>query len=152
MNFFPWKRKEFFSTEEKEIIATAISNAEQRTSGEVRVFVENRCSYMNAMDRATELFFELEMYKTEARNAVLLYIAIKDRQLAIYGDEGIHQKVGQAYWDKEVQQLLQRFDKNNYAEGIKEIVLDIGEALTTHFPYNKKTDRNELSNEIIFGK
>ena len=153
MNLFPWiKKKEFFTNEEKQLIATAIKDAEQMTSGEVRVFVESRCSYMNAMDRATEIFAQLEMYKTEARNAVLLYIAIKDRQLAIFGDEGIHQKVGQAYWNKEVQQLIQRFDKKNYAEGIKEVVLDIGEVLTTHFPYNHKTDRNELSNEISFGK
>jgi uncharacterized membrane protein len=34
------------------------------------------------------------MQKTELRNATLVYVAIKDRQLAVFGDEGIHQKVG----------------------------------------------------------
>ena len=152
MNLFPWqKKKEFFSAEEKQLIADAIREAEKMTSGEVRLFVESRCSYVNPIDRATELFFQLKMGNTELRNAVLVYIAINDRQLAIFGDEGIHQKVGQEYWNNEVQKLLQRFNKKNYAEGIKEVILDIGEALTKHFPFNKKTDRNELPDEIVFG-
>ena len=152
MNLFPWqKKKEFFSAEEKQLIADAIREAEKMTSGEVRLFVESRCSYVNPIDRATELFFQLKMGNTELRNAVLVYSAINDRQLAIFGDEGIHQKVGQEYWNNEVQKLLQRFNKKNYAEGIKEVILDIGEALTKHFPFNNKTDRNELPDEIVFG-
>ena len=122
------------------------------TSGEVRVFVESKCSYVDAIDRAAELFFKLQMQETKDRNAVLVYVAMKDRQLAVFGDEGIHQKVGNEYWNTEVKKMISNFNRDNYAEGISEVVKDIGEALTKHFPYNNDTDKNELPDEIVFGK
>ena len=153
MNIFPWKRKkDFFSAEEQQLIIEAIRNAERRTSGEVRVFVESKCSYMDAIDRAAELFLNLEMQKTNDRNAVLVYVAMKDRQLAVFGDEGIHQKVGNEFWNNEVQKMITNFNRENYAAGISEIVSDIGEALTKNFPFNNETDKNELPDDLVFGK
>ena len=145
-------RKEFFTADEKQVIAEAIQKAEQRTSGEVRVFVESRCRYVNAIDRAVEIFGNLQMYKTDLRNAVLVYVAIKDKQLAVFGDEGIHQKVGNEYWANEVIKMITAFNRDNFAEGIRQCVLNIGEALCTHFPYDKNTDKNELPDDIVFGK
>ena len=147
-----FKKKDFFSTEEQQLIIEAIRNAERRTSGEVRVFVESKCSYMDAIDRAAELFFQLEMQKTDDRNAVLVYVAMKDRQLAVFGDEGIHKKVGNEYWNQEVQKMISNFNMENYAAGISEVVKDIGEALTKNFPFNNETDKNELPDDIVFGK
>ncbi|MES1216214.1 MAG: TPM domain-containing protein [Bacteroidota bacterium] len=146
------KKKEIFNADEKKRIVEAIHLAEHRTSGEVRVFVESRCSYMDAIDRAAELFFILKMQNTVDRNAVLVYLAIKDQQFAVFGDEGIHKKVGDEYWRKEVQQMITQFNKENYSEGLRQCVLDIGQALQTHFPYNKDTDKNELPNDIVFGR
>ena len=146
------KKKDFFTTEEKQLITEAIQQAEKMTSGEVRVFVEGRCSYMDAIDRAAELFFNLQMQKTEERNAVLIYIAMTDHQLAVFGDEGIHKKVGNEYWNIEVKKMISNFNRENYAKGISEVVEDIGEALTKHFPYNNNTDKNELPDDIVFGK
>jgi uncharacterized membrane protein len=83
---------------------------------------------------------------------VLLYAAMDDRQLAILGDEGIHKKVGNEYWNAELQKMISKFDKENYAEGIRTIIADIGAALTQHFPFNKDTDKNELPDDIVFGK
>ena len=153
MNIFPWKKKKnFFTTEEQQLIIDAIHNAERMTSGEVRVFVESKCSYMDAIDRAAELFFQLEMQKTDDRNAVLLYVAMKDRQLAVFGDEGIHKKVGNEYWNNAVQKMISNFNRENYAAGISEVVKDIGTALTKNFPFNNDTDKNELPDDIVFGK
>jgi uncharacterized membrane protein len=149
---FLFRKKEFFTDEDKHTIVDAVKNAELRTSGEVRVFVEHRCRYVNAIDRAIEIFANLQMYKTELRNAVLVYVATKDRQLAIFGDEGIHQKVGDQYWENEVKKMIAAFNRDNIAEGIRLCVLNIGEALCTHFPYDKSTDKNELPDDIVFGK
>lgn len=145
-------RKQLFSDEETRLIVKAIRHAEQRTSGEVRVFVESRCSWVDAIDRAVELFFKLQMDKTENRNATLVYVAVKDRQLAVFGDEGIHQKVGTAYWNNVVAEMLQSFNRLDYAKGIADCVIQIGDALTTHFPYERDTDKNELPDEIVFGR
>ena len=153
MNIFPWKKKKnFFTAEEQQLIIESIRNAERMTSGEVRVFVESKCSYMDAIDRAAELFFQLEMQKTNDRNAVLVYVAMKDRQLAVFGDEGIHNKVGNEYWSTEVKKMISNFNRENYAAGIAEVVKDIGVALTKNFPFNNDTDKNELPDDIVFGK
>jgi uncharacterized membrane protein len=147
-----FKRKEFFTEEEKQAIVDAVRVAEQRTSGEVRVFVERHCRYVNAIDRAVEIFENLQMQKTELRNATLVYVATKDRQLAVFGDEGIHQKVGNEYWANEVVKMINAFNRDNIAEGIRQCVINIGEALALHFPYNRTTDKNELPDDIVFGK
>lgn len=150
--FSLFKKKPFFNEEEKQQIVAAVRAAEKRTSGEVRVFVESRCRYVDAIDRAAELFFRLEMDETDDHNAVLLYVAMKDRQLAVFGDEGIHKKVGTEYWNREVGLLISNFNKENYAEGISKCVEDIGEALHYFFPYENDTDKNELPDDIVFGK
>ena len=149
---FLFKKREFFTDEEKQLIVDAVQNAEQRTSGEIRVFVEHRCRYVNAIDRAIEIFENLQMHKTQLRNAVLVYVAIKDRQLAVFGDEGIHNKVGNEYWAAEVVKMIHAFNRENIAQGIAQCVKNIGEALCTHFPYDKDTDKNELPDDIVFGK
>jgi uncharacterized membrane protein len=146
-----FKKKEFFTTEEKQSIVEAVRQSEQRTSGEVRVFVEARCKYVDAMDRALEIFQQLKMDQTKDRNAVLVYVAIRDRQLAVFGDEGIHLKVGDEYWKAELKKMIALFHKHKIAEGISECVLHIGEALHKNFPYDKSTDKNELPDDIVFG-
>jgi uncharacterized membrane protein len=152
LGLFKKKQVDYFSAEEKQLIVQAIQAAERRTSGEVRLFIENHCRFMDPIMRAKEVFVVLKMTETAERNGVLVYVAMKDRQLAVYGDEGIHTKVGQAFWNAEVKKMLQHFNKNNYAEGIVQIIHEIGEALTIHFPYDGTTDKNELPDDIVFGR
>jgi uncharacterized membrane protein len=153
VNLFPWKKKkEFFSEEEKLQLIEAIRKAELRTSGEVRLFIESKCKFMDALDRAYEIFYQLKMFETNQRNATLIYVAVKDRQAAVYGDEGIHQKVGKKYWEDVVSKMLLQFQQNKLADGICQGISDLGEALVFYFPYNKETDKNELPDDLIFGR
>jgi uncharacterized membrane protein len=92
------------------------------------------------------------MDQTDERNATLVYVAVKDKQAAIFGDQGIHQKVGDEYWKTEVLKMLQRFKHEQLAEGICLAITDLGQALQHYFPYNKDTDKNELPDEIVFGR
>jgi uncharacterized membrane protein len=146
------RNKKLLPEEDTRLIVKAIRQAEKATSGEVRVFVENHCSWMDALDRAAEIFYRLQMNKTQQRNGVLVYIALKDHQLAVFGDAGIHEKVGSDYWNGRVKEMLESFNRHNYAKGIAECVIQIGDALQAHFPYNKDTDKNELPDEIVFGR
>lgn len=148
---FKKKPASFFSAAEKEQICLAISAAEKRTSGEIRVFIESSCHPFTPISRAKALFHQLQMEQTAARNGVLVYIAMKDKLLAIYGDEGIHQRVGEAFWKQEVTRIIAHFSGSQYVQGIIGIVQNIGEALHTHFPYDEKGDQNELPNDIVFG-
>lgn len=147
-----FKHKDWFTPQEQAAIQEAVRIAEQRTSGEVRVFVESRCHFVDPVDRAVEVFTSLKMDQTIERNGVLVYIAMHDRQLAIYGDEGIHQKVGIDFWNAEVSKMISFFKGKQFGEGIATIVKEIGETLTAHFPFDGTKDKNELSDEIVFGK
>lgn len=153
MNLFSWKKKkEFFTEEEKNQLLEAIRKAEQRTSGEVRLFIESKCKYMDAFDRAKEIFLNLKMHETKMRNATLIYVAVKDKQAAVLGDEGIYQKVGKEYWEEEVNKMMLLFKEKKLVEGLCQGINDLGEVLIHHFPYNKETDKNELPDELIFGR
>ena len=128
----------------------AIQKAEKNTSGEVRVFIEAKCKFVDAVERAKEIFFNLKMDKTKDRNAVLLYLAMDDHQIAIFADEGIYKRLGEDYWKQEVRSIIDAFRKDDHTTGICTIIKDIGEALTEQFPY-ETVDKNELPDEIIFG-
>ena len=151
MSLFPFgKKRTFFTTEQQQRMVEAIQKAEKNTSGEVRVFVEAKCKFVDPVDRAKEIFFNLKMDQTKDRNAVLLYMAIDDHQLALFADEGIYQRLGIRYWNEEVKKIIGAFTKDDYTGGICLIIEDIGEALQAQFPY-ESSDKNELPDEIIFG-
>jgi uncharacterized membrane protein len=145
-------KKDFFSEEEKNQIVSAIHKAEHQSSGEIRVYVESRCRFVDPLNRAAEIFTILKMEKTIGHNAVLIYMAVKDRQMAIFADQGIHEKVGDAFWNQKVMHMLLQFQKDHYAEATAKVILDIGDALKQHFPYDRQTDINELPDDIVFGR
>ena len=153
MAFFPFlKRKEFFSRDEQERIVNAIRQAEQQTSGEIRVYTESRCRFVDPLDRAAEIFWGLKMDATKDRNGVLVYIAMKDHQFAVLADQGIHERVGQAFWNQEVAVMKKHFVNAHPADAIEAVVNDVGQALRTHFPYDRTNDKNELPDDMVFGK
>lgn len=146
------KKKPLFTAEEQAYIVASIQKSEVATSGEVRVYVESRCPHINAADRASEIFYKLKMNRTKHRNATLVYVALVDHQMAVFGDEGIHQRVGgYDYWKNELDTLKKYFGEDKIVEGIARCVEEIGQALSKHFPYEKETDKNELPDNIVFG-
>jgi len=136
----------------KQKIVNAIQQAEKNTSGEVRVHIESKIKKKKtAFDRATQLFDQLGMYKTELRNGVLVYVALDDRQFAIIGDEGIHAKVGENFWEQEKDQMTTYFQQGDIIGGIVYFIEQIGAKLKEFFPY-QADDVDELSNEISVGE
>ncbi len=127
-----------------------IAEAERRTSGEIRLHIEDECG-LDPLARAEYIFQSLKMHETKDRNAVLVYISIVDRKFALFGDVGIHQKVGADYWNKTLQLAIDELHANHIAEGIGKAILSIGDQLSLHFPL-EKNDSNELSNQITFGQ
>jgi uncharacterized membrane protein len=147
-----FKSPEFLTPSDKEKVINAIKAAEMRTSGEIRVYIESRCRYVDPLDRAAEIFRSLKMEQTAERNAVLIYVAAKDHQMAVLGDEGIHQKVGEKFWRTEIAKMRGHFQNQRYTDALVLAIDDIGKALDYYFPYDNKTDKNELPDDIVFGK
>ena len=140
----------FFSKEEKELIKAAVQEAELNTSGEIRVHIDNHCK-VDVLDRAAWWFSRLEMQKTEKRNGVLFYLAVKDHKFAILGDAGINEVTPEDFWDTIKEKMLEHFKEGEFAAGLNQGILLTGEALKEHFPY-QSDDVNELPDDISFGK
>ena len=150
----PFKRSAdtLLTASDKQQLVEAIQLAEQNTSGVIRVYVESKLGKGDALSRATELFFKNKMNETKDRNGVLLYVAVKDKKIAIYADQAIYERMGIEFWYSQVQEMTAHFKSMNYVTGITTVVKDIGNALRAHFPYDRATDTNELSDEIMIGK
>jgi uncharacterized membrane protein len=147
-----FSRKSLLSTEDNKRVVEAIRSTEQLTSGEIRVYLESRNPLVSTIERAQEIFLQLNMQATRQRNGVLLYIAVKDHEVALIGDEGIHQLVGSEFWNTQVQQMIVFFKENHLADGIVKCVAEVGNVLIEKFPFDAQTDKNELPDEVVFGK
>jgi len=150
----PFKRSAdtLLTASDKQQLVEAIQLAEKNTSGEIRVFVESKLGKVDALTRAKEIFFKNKMNETKERNGVLVYVAVNDKKIAIYADQGIYEKMGIEFWYTQVQEMTSHFKAMNYITGISTVVSEVGIALQNHFPFDRSTDKNELSDEIMIGK
>jgi uncharacterized membrane protein len=142
--------KPHFSNTEKETIKLAIQAAENNTSGEIRVYVENKCKPENVLDRATECFYKLKMQNTQLKNGVLIYVAVKDKKFAIIGDAGINKVVPINFWDAEKESMKAYFINGKIIEGIASTIEKVGLQLQQFFPH-QADDINELSDDMVIG-
>lgn len=143
------KVEQFLTAEEEQEIIIAIRDAEQHTSGEIRVHIE-RESERDAFERAMEVFHYLKMDNTKQQNGVLIYVAVDARTFVIYGDKGINDVVPTDFWDSTKDLMQSHFKANRFKQGLIEGILKAGGELETHFPW-LHGDIDELSNEISKG-
>lgn len=141
--------EDFLTKQERAAVAQAVARAELITSGEIRVHIEEHIEE-DVLQHAAFVFHELGMQHTRERNGVLLFISVNDRLVAVFGDQGINDKVPQGFWDSTVAILKQHFAEGKQAEGLCEAVRVVGEKLASFFP-PRSDDKNELSNEVTFG-
>lgn len=141
------KQKEFVSKLDQELISKGISQAEEKSSGEIRVYVTRRKSE-NVMATAQEEFHRLGMEKTKYRNGVLLFIMPVNRSFAIVGDEGIHQKCGDVFWQETRDAMVVLLKEERFTDAILAGVNRAGEVLARYFPRDAD-DKNELPNEVV---
>jgi uncharacterized membrane protein len=137
-----------FTEQQQQQVQDAIAQAELNTSGEIRVHIDKRCKE-EPMKMAIAVFEKLGMHKTEQRNAVLFYLAMDDKKLAILGDKGINEAVPTHFWDEIRDLMVSHFKKGEFTEGLSKGIVMAGEQLKSAFPY-QSDDTNELSNEITF--
>lgn len=137
-----------FSPEDENRIEAAIAEAERMTSGEIRIHVEKRCPD-DALTRARHVFGRLQMHETAERNGVLLYVALEDHKLAVYGDEGIHATVGLNYWAGVIDVIVRKGRNGDLSGGLVDGILQIGTILKKYYPY-QTDDQNELDNAVSY--
>lgn len=132
--------------DQKRIVA-AIAAAERMCGGEIAVHVEGRCPTPDPQKRAGELFPKLGLTRTRDRNAVLIYVATRDRRFAIHGDVGIGEDPASKFWDEAKQRMTFAFRRGAFGDGVVSAIQTLGQQLGKRFP-RAADDKNELDNEI----
>lgn len=140
------QQKEFLAQLDQPRIVDAISAAEKRTSGEIRVHIQPKAGD-DIRATAERTFERLGMTKTELRNGVLLFIACEEQRFTILGDRGLDEKVPAGFWDEIAAKLTIRFKAGEYTDGIVEAIRSAGEELLHYFP-RAEGDVDELANDI----
>ena len=130
-------------------IKNALDAVEKRTSAEVRVSVAP--FFWGDVHRAAERAFErLGMTQTQARNGVLIFVVPSRRKFSVLGDQGIHSKVGNEFWEKVAAAMSGRFRAGDFTQGLLDAIVEVGNQLSVHFPWHEG-DINELPNEVDLG-
>lgn len=127
-------------------VVAAIAEAEARTSGEIRI-VLSRQSVADPVAAAKEQFERLEMMNTADRNGVLIFVAPSSHTFAVLGDQGVHDKCGQAFWTALTAAMSEHFKRGEFTEGLVLGINRAGALLAEHFP-RRRNDPNELPDHI----
>jgi len=144
-------RRQLMKTIDVDRVKAAIAEAERATSGEVRVSVA-RYFWGPVRPAAEHAFARLGMSKTKDRNGILFFIVPARKKFVVLGDEGIHAKVGQEFWDCVAGLMADHFRKGEFTEGLVRAIGEAGRQLAEHFPYDASYDINELADDVDFGE
>ena len=127
-------------------VVAAITTAELKTSGEIRVLV-GREKAADPVSAAKWHFERLGMTKTAHRNGVLIFVAPRSRTFAIIGDTAIHEKCGESFWRVLSGTMASHFKRGDFTGGIVHAIEHAGTQLAESFP-RSPDDRNELPNRV----
>ena len=143
-------RRKLLKTVDVDRVKAAIHAAECAASGEIRVSVAR--FFWGSVRRAAErAFARLGVARTKDRNGILFFIVPARKKFVVLGDEGIHAKVGQEFWEKIAASMAEDFRKGDFTRGLVRGIEEAGQHLAAHFPYDPATDRNELPDDVDFG-
>src|SRR5260370_42471055 len=128
------RSKEFLSKLERDRIGAAIRDAESKTSGQIRVFIQRGKVNVDPLIAAQKKFRRLEMHKTPERNPVLIFVAPRAHKFAVVGDKGIHEKCGEAFWQRLVDGMGAHFRNERFSHTRVKPIEEQGESRSAHFP------------------
>ncbi len=141
------KPKEFLAKLDSHRIVAAITLAEAKTSGEIRVAVSLH-PIKDARQEAERRFNSMGMAKTRHRNGILLFFAPKSHKYSVIGDSGIHEKCGDEFWRQLVARMSEHLRLEQFTEAVIHGVEEAGQLLAAHFP-PEPGDSDELPNDIV---
>lgn len=141
--------KHFLANLDETKIVEAIAQAEQKSSGEIRLYISHQ-KREEVYPAAQARFLKLGMTRTRQRNAVLLYFAPLAHKFAIVGDTAVHEKCGQEFWERIIEQMSPALKAGHYTKAVVEAIERVGGVLARHFP-RSPDDKNELPDAIVQG-
>jgi uncharacterized membrane protein len=144
------RTRDFLSKVEHDRIVQAIRNAEAKTSGEIRVFIQRGKLNADPLGAAQKKFHQMRMHTTRERNGVLIFVAPRAHKFAVVGDKAIHEKCGDEFWQRIVDGMRVHFQNEKFSHALVEAINEIGKLLAAHFP-KTPGNANELPDQIVEG-
>ena len=117
-------------------IVAAIRDAEHKTSGEIRVSISPK-HIEDAVATAQAEFLRRGMNQSPERNGVFIFVAPRAHKFAVIGDEAVHAKCGDDFWQQLADAMAGFFRKSEFTPGIIHGVQKAGELLAEHFPRHR---------------
>lgn len=112
-----------------------------------RLLVSAKAIEEEVLETARSSFLANGLVNTRDRTGVLIFVSLKEHRVQILADKGIHEKVGESFWQGEADLIVRAIREGRPAEGMAQAIRDIGEKLKTHFP-KRSGDTDELSNRL----
>ena len=144
------RTREFLTKLEHDRIVQAIREAEMKTSGEIRAFIQRGKLKSDPLVAAQRKFHRLDMHKTRERNAVLIFVAPRVHKFAVIGDKAIHEKCGDVFWQQVTENMRTHFQNEKFSHALVEAIKEIGKLLAAHFP-RTRANANELPDDVVQG-
>jgi uncharacterized membrane protein len=132
-----------------ERVREAIEDAERQTSGQIRVSI-SPFFFGDVHKAADRAFARLGMSATRRHNGILFFLVPGRRRFVVLGDSGIHQKVGDEFWNDVRDAVAERFRKGDFTGGLLHGIETVGRELAAYFPADAPGQAHELPNEVDF--
>ncbi|MBL7980156.1 MAG: hypothetical protein JNN12_17600 [Bacteroidetes Order II. Incertae sedis bacterium] len=117
-------------------------------AGVKRFFAGYLALNKRVQQRAVQAFLTEEVFNTEDRTGILLFISLMEHRILVMGDSGINAKVQQEDWEEVVARVKRGIKQNSLADGLVEAIQMCGDLLERKEVKIKPNDRNELSDDL----
>ena len=112
--------------------------------GLTRLFAGKDRMKLRTIQRAQEAFLDEEIFATQARTGILIFVSILERQVIVLGDSGVNKHVSEEEWHGLRDQLVMAIRSGRAGKGMVEAIHKSGHLLEQHGLIRKADDRNEL--------
>lgn len=98
--------------------------------------------------RAEAAFLEEQMFHTEKRTGILIFLAVFEHRALILADEGIHQVVPPSVWPEQIDNLVAGIQVGRPTDALCETIIACGHILQQYGLQARPGERNELLNGL----
>ena len=127
------RTKSFLGQLDHKRIVAAIKEAEAKSSGEIRVFIQRGELEGDPVLAAQKKFHGLGMDATKERNGILIFVLPRAQKFAVIGDEGVHKKCGPEFWQRLVESMRDHFKREEFTAALVEAIETAGQLLAQHY-------------------
>jgi putative membrane protein len=132
------------------LIATLLWFLTKKVESLKRLFAGKNTMNFRVHEAGERIFLEQEVFSTEKRTGILIYLSLLEHRAEIFADKGISEKISNEEWQKVLNSIVNGIKTNRKKEGLIEGIQQCGELLKQAGFACNDDDNNQLSNDLRF--